>query len=101
MKMPCLESETIAAFVDGTLPSDDRTRVIAHLATCDECAHLVAEVAATSDELSSPAETSLARAAQVETSFLRPSTWRRRGAATAAVLALAATVGLVVYNRGS
>jgi CHAT domain-containing protein/tetratricopeptide (TPR) repeat protein len=34
---PHIDSETLAAFIDGTLPSPDRARVEAHLADCDAC----------------------------------------------------------------
>lgn len=39
---PCLEPETIAAWLDGTLPVTDRAAVEAHAAACDRCQAIVA-----------------------------------------------------------
>jgi CHAT domain-containing protein len=39
-----LDDETLAAFVDGTCDAAERARVVAHLASCDGCRELAAEV---------------------------------------------------------
>jgi CHAT domain-containing protein/tetratricopeptide (TPR) repeat protein len=41
----CPDPEELAAFVEGRLRGEDRARVTAHLADCDECRHLFAQVA--------------------------------------------------------
>ncbi|MGE3274891.1 MAG: CHAT domain-containing protein [Vicinamibacterales bacterium] len=41
---PCPGAESLAAFVDGGLPDAERARLVAHLADCDTCRHLVADV---------------------------------------------------------
>lgn len=42
---PHPDSATLAAFVDGRLSGDHRERVVEHLARCDDCHELVADVA--------------------------------------------------------
>ncbi|MFN7942900.1 MAG: zf-HC2 domain-containing protein [Thermoanaerobaculia bacterium] len=47
---PCLEPEEIAALVEGRLSPAARTRVVEHLADCDECRELLAESLAVARE---------------------------------------------------
>jgi hypothetical protein len=53
----CLEPETIAAWLDGTLSANDRTAAEAHAAACDRCQAIVA--ATMSSEPPAVKETSL------------------------------------------
>lgn len=67
-----LDELAMADFVDGLLPSEDRARSIAHLATCGRCRRdLAALIALMSDE---------EIAAETGTTELRPSVRRRRWA---------------------
>lgn len=43
---PCPSDLELARFVEGTLPADARTRMVSHLATCDDCREVVATVVA-------------------------------------------------------
>lgn len=97
----CLDDATIAAFVDGSLDSEERSAVVAHLASCPDCQELVAEVVRTQEEL-------LSQANDVKADPPKPEpvknvlSFRRRGlAAAAGLVAIAATVLLVVFNRGT
>ena len=42
---PCPDLETIAAYLDGQLPQDERERVAAHLAECETCYFVFTEAA--------------------------------------------------------
>jgi anti-sigma factor RsiW len=100
----CVDAETIAAFVDGTIDAAGRARVVAHLATCDDCTDLVGEVEHTS--------AALRRVEPVLPVFpvLDDTTDRRRGkvlrmrrgglAAVGGLVAIAASM-LLLLNRGS
>ena len=46
----CPEPEDLAAFVDGTLPAPQRTRIELHLADCDTCRELVGDTVMLSRE---------------------------------------------------
>ena len=46
MKAGCLEESTVLAFLGGTLSPEGRSDVEEHIATCDECAELIAWAAA-------------------------------------------------------
>ena len=46
----CLDANVVAAYVDGTLDRPARARVQAHLAGCDTCYELVAEILHTQEE---------------------------------------------------
>ena len=41
---PCIESNVLAAYIDGRLDSSARRGIELHLAGCDRCDELVAEV---------------------------------------------------------
>ena len=41
-EVSCLTPETIAAFAEGRLAGEERARVVAHLADCDECRAILA-----------------------------------------------------------
>jgi tetratricopeptide (TPR) repeat protein len=47
----CVDTATIAAFIDGMIDSASRAQVIAHLATCPDCSELVGEIEQTREEL--------------------------------------------------
>ncbi len=85
----CVDAATLAAFVDGTIDPAGRARVVAHVATCADCAELVGEVVRTSEELSVGAKGKVL--------------WmHRRGlAALGGLVAVAASLLLVVLNRGA
>jgi anti-sigma factor RsiW len=47
-EMPCNELvEVLSAYLDGTLPTDDRVRLNAHLAVCRGCSEYVEQFRAT------------------------------------------------------
>lgn len=48
--MPCLDLETLSAFVAGTLDDDSREQAIAHLSQCAECRLIVARAVLIEDE---------------------------------------------------
>jgi anti-sigma-K factor RskA len=47
----CEHRETVASYVLGALPEDERERFMAHLATCDDCQASVAELQVAADAL--------------------------------------------------
>jgi anti-sigma factor RsiW len=85
----CVDAATVAAFVDGVLDPASRARVVAHVATCEDCAELVGEVIRTNDELPVASKGKVL--------------WMRsRGlAAVGGVAAIAASILLFVVNRGA
>ena len=99
----CIEADTIAAFVDGTIEQAGRARVLAHLAGCADCSELVAEVMATQNELRgipAPLAPAAPRGDDERRGKVLPM--RRRGLALAGgFAAIAATLLLFVLNRGS
>ncbi len=92
----CPDLETIAAYIDGTLPKRERARVTEHIASCEECYTLFVESAQT------PALEAIAPSPA--RGWLRAERFRLLGGA-AAVLATAASLWLVVggtlLNRSS
>jgi hypothetical protein len=96
----CVDAATLAAFIDSRLDAAERGRVIAHLASCPDCSELVGEVIAVSDALAAdPAPV------VVEPDPVLPPKrlfWnKRRGmAAVGGFMALAASIVLVMLNRG-
>lgn len=96
----CVDSETLAAFVEGKLAAADRARIVGHLATCPDCSELVGEVLAVEEELAR---------AESDQPVPQPNPthnqlfWRkRRGlAAVGGFLALAASIFFVVFNRAA
>jgi len=80
------ELETLAAFVDGRLPGAERTRVVEHLASCDDCLEVVAETAEVQEELDEEASSP----GQV---IRHPGAWRRWMPAVAAAAVLVLAVG--------
>ena len=98
--------ELLAGYVEGTLDSDERALVEAHLSTCDPCREEVAlaDEARTAlgalPELEAPAGIPLAvrRARR----GIPPKAWRYVGTAAAAVVLLAGTIfGLSQIDSGS
>ena len=100
MNMPaCIDVETVAAFVDGTLDAPARDRVVAHLATCPDCTELVAEVVRTGEELAAensgtPAVTPMPLNRPAKAGWIR-----RPGVAIGGAIAIAASVFLVLMLR--
>ena len=87
----CVDSATLAAFVDGMLEPADRVRVVAHLGSCADCAELVGEVVRTTDELAA------SEPAKVKVLWMR-----RRGLVVAGgIAAIAASLLLFVLTRSS
>jgi len=94
----CVDAETIAAFVDGTIDPAERTRVVAHLATCEDCTDLVGEVEHTSAALRGVEPVLAGTTDQPRGKVLR---FRRGGlAAVGGLVAIAASM-LLLLNRGS
>lgn len=86
---PCPDPEALAAWVDQGLGAEERDRVTAHLAACDDCRTLVAHVLETSEALRSP---TVARFPVPQA----PRPRRRSLLVASSVLAAAAAVVLVV-----
>ncbi len=60
-EMTCRELvEVITAYLEGTLPADDRTRLEAHLEACPYCVQYVEQMRATIDALGGLSAESLA-----------------------------------------
>jgi len=102
----CIDDATIAAFVDGTLDSEERSRVVAHLASCPDCQELVGEVVRTQEELPNLAGDVTAGSLTSDPPKPGPVNnvlwFRRRGfAAAAGLVAIAASVLFLVLNRGN
>jgi tetratricopeptide (TPR) repeat protein len=94
----CVDSATLAAFVDGTLGPADRAAVLAHLSTCPDCYEVVAEVALTNEELKAAGEPVPAddpESAQSKGSSRRWGVYAAAGGA----LALAATLLLFILPQ--
>src|SRR5262245_51146108 len=87
-----LDNETIAAFLDGTLPDEERARVVRVLASSPELYSGVLEAAKVSAELER-SSTPLKLEKRVE------NRWRRRILIAAPVLAAASIVGILVVRR--
>jgi tetratricopeptide (TPR) repeat protein len=99
----CVDAATLAAFVDGRIDPAGRARVAAHLASCPDCTELVAEVIRTNDELSEH-ESADAAPEPAEQRGLpgKVLPMRRRGLAVAGgLVAIAASLVLLMVNRGS
>ena len=100
----CLEDETLAAFVDGGLTADERSRVELHLAACQDCFAVFTETVKTvqamreAGEFDQPVPAELAQHA-VPTVVPIAASRRRlvRWAAAGAGLAAAAAVALAVW----
>src|SRR5262245_9248253 len=100
----CIDAATLAAYVEGTLDSAGRSRVVAHLASCEDCYELVAEVVRTEAELADrPADTAIT---EVDEARDQPQQnqgfWTKplRFATAGGLLAVAATALLFISGRG-
>lgn len=82
--------EHLAAFVDGRLAGAERTRLVEHLAECEDCLDLVAETGNLQEDLQDELEEEPTSGAEVVT---HPRAWKRWGPA---VLTVAAVLTLVV-----
>jgi hypothetical protein len=102
LSTPCVESEILAAFVEGRLDDAARQRVVAHLATCVDCDELVAELIHTTEALNEPEHKDKSNVRQFDPPAPRPTRWSsRKGlAAVGGLVAIAASVMLIVLNRG-
>jgi tetratricopeptide (TPR) repeat protein len=98
----CPDAATIAAFVDGALDPAGRARVVQHLASCVDCAELVGEVVRTAEELPGDARPRSGPDPAVEPPKGRILWMRRRNlAAVGGLVAIAASLLLLLLNRGS
>ena len=102
----CVDAATLAAYVDGTLDSAGRSRVVAHLASCEDCYELVAEVIRTETELeerTADDSLSLADEEKPQPAQAKPVFWSKpvRFATTGGLLAVAATALFFVIERGT
>ena len=102
MASACPDTATIAAFVDGVLDPADRARVVQHLASCADCAELVGEVVLTAEEAAEdmrPESDPGPAGDQPKGKVL----WMRRRnlAAVGGLVAIAASLMLLLLNRGS
>ncbi|HEU4893905.1 MAG TPA: CHAT domain-containing protein [Vicinamibacterales bacterium] len=90
----CPDSRLIAAYVDGRLSESERDTLHRHLAACDNCTELVAEIVAANDAavVPAPPESSDQPAAPSPVLFFR----RHRLAVASTLLAAAAALALVV-----
>jgi hypothetical protein len=88
----CVDAATIAAFVDGTIDPAGRARDVAHLASCPDCAELVGEVEYAREVI--PDVPAMPKGKVL---------WmRRRGlAAVGGLVAVAASLVVILLNRGS
>lgn len=85
--------ERLAAFVDGRLSSRERSRIVDHLASCEECYEVFSETVSVQSEAAEEGET----IAPVPSLPARRSPWRRpvvlrRWVPAAALLAAAITI---------
>ena len=102
----CIDAATLAAYVDGRLDSAGRSRVVAHLASCEDCYELVAEVIRTEAELeerSADDVVSLIDEEKQQPVQARPVFWSKpvRFATAGGLLAVAATALFFVIERGT
>jgi tetratricopeptide (TPR) repeat protein len=97
----CLDDETVASFVEGTIDAEGRTRVVAHVATCADCYELVAEVLRLDSELQPKAVVPPLTFPVPAPTAAPARSNRRMFVAAAGILAVAASVLFVVSNRGS
>ncbi|MGE4067717.1 MAG: zf-HC2 domain-containing protein, partial [Vicinamibacterales bacterium] len=103
-KRPCPGAESLAAFVDGGLPDAERAELVLHLAECDPCRHLVAEVLLVQESLgTAPAPVPAPRPAAV---VERRPRWTflpqpRTLALAAAVVAALSLVPLTLLEFGA
>jgi len=98
----CPDAATIAAFVDGTLDPPGRARVVQHLASCVDCAELVGEVVRTAEELPADARPLSEPDPAGDPPKGRILWMRRRNlAAVGGLVAIAASLMLLLLNRGS
>ena len=102
----CIDAATLAAYVDGTLDAAGRSRVVAHLASCEDCYELVTEVIRTeaefeertADDARSFVDEEKPQPAQPKLAFWSK---RVRFATAGGLLAVAATALFFVIERGS
>jgi tetratricopeptide (TPR) repeat protein len=98
---PCPGAETLAAYVDGRLPANERAAVEAHLARCERCFELVTELGLAREEIAELRAETIAAVAQkpaATTAF----TLKRRSPivlAAAAAVVLAVSVGLMWWRQ--
>ena len=107
MAAGCLDAETLAAYVDGGLTADERSRVEVHLAACQDCFAVFTESVKTvqameeAGEFVQPIAPTSAPVAPVSASVVPIATARRsrlvRWTAAGAGLAAAAAVVLAVW----
>jgi tetratricopeptide (TPR) repeat protein len=101
------DDATVAAYVDGTLVASERGEIERHLATCDDCYELMSEVVRTEDQFRRHppqlrTEAVVDPVEQLATQSRGAWSDRRRAmVAAGGVLAVAASVVLLVFNNRS
>ncbi|RYZ36884.1 MAG: hypothetical protein EOO71_30130 [Myxococcaceae bacterium] len=88
---PHLTRDRTEQYLLGALPPDAAAELEAHTLTCDACASLLQQEALLDEQLHE-----VAAAASREAVVLRPARWRRPVAAAAALMAVAASVFLML-----
>jgi hypothetical protein len=99
----CVSDAALAAYAEGRLPADERQRIEAHVAACEDCYLLLAGVVQTEDDLTAerPAPGVTSRPDERPAPGRVIPFHRRKGLlAAAAVLSAAAAVVLFVMSRG-
>src|SRR5262245_28223588 len=92
----CPGPAMLAAYVDGTLDPPAREAVERHLAACESCSEVVAEIVLTRDALSAagtPADSTRPAVVPMRAARMSPKRWLVAGGS---VLAAAAALTLVV-----
>lgn len=91
----CPSEDALAAYLDGACPADRRADISAHLAHCDRCYELVAEVMH-AQEADASAGVDQASVGEDDDAPPAPLPWPRRRAMVMATAGLAAAAALVV-----
>ena len=100
--MEHLDADELSAFAEGALPAAARSRYVSHLADCDDCRRVVAELAANSGGVE-PMGMPASQPASTESWWQKVGTFfapaRLRYVAFAAVLVAVAGIGFAVWRQ--
>lgn len=97
----CPDAETLAAYLEGGLAQDERERVIAHVADCDDCYFVMTEAAQMPAMAAEPiSATATSKVEPVPSTIVKTKWWHSKpviwSSSVAGALATAATVWLAV-----